>query len=337
MTARRGAGSLPTRALGRTGLRLTELGFGAASIGNLYRAMTDDEAFAVVSEAWDQGIRYFDTAPHYGLGLSERRLGRALAGYPREEYVVSTKVGRLLEPSPSPAPLDDDGFVVPGDLRRVWDFSPEGVRRSLDDSLQRLGMDHVDVVYAHDPDQFSDRAARQGLAALAELRAQGVVRATGVGTNTTAQLSELFREGLLDVAMLAGRYTLLEQGGLHTALEPARNANAGIVAVGVFNSGLLSTAMPTSDARYDYAPASPEVLARARQLAAGCERHGCALPDAAIAFPLRHPAVASVTLGMRSREQVRGNVEGYRRGVPDSLWNDLVAAGLLDPGAVDAR
>jgi D-threo-aldose 1-dehydrogenase len=326
--------SLPVRALGSTGLSLTEIGFGAAGIGNLHRATTDETAFAAVTEAWDVGIRYFDTAPHYGLGLSERRLGQALARYPRAEYVVSTKVGRLLEPNPTPMPLDDDGFVVPGDLRRVWDFSRDGVRRSLDDSLRRLGLDHVDIVYAHDPDQFKEDAARQALEALADLRSQGVVRAIGVGTNTTDQLSELFHEGLLDVAMLAGRYTLLEQGGLRTALEPALTAKAGIVAVGVFNAGLLSTPSPTSASRYDYAPAPTAVLARAGELGAVCERHGVTLPDAAIAFPLRHPAVSNVTLGMRNAAQVRSNVERYRREVPDDLWGDLVEAGLIDAAAV---
>ena len=290
-----------------------------------------------VTQAWESGIRYFDTAPHYGLGLSERRLGEALADYPRDEYVVSTKVGRLLEPNPKPTELDDDGFVVPGDIRRVWDFSPDGVRRSLDDSLRRLGMDHVDIVYAHDPDQFNEGAARQALEALAELRSQGVVRAIGVGTNTADQLADLFRDGLLDVAMLAGRYTLLEQTGLAAALEPARAAHASIVAVGVFNSGLLSAARPAPDARYEYAPAPAEVLVRAGRLADACERHGVTLPDAAIAFPLLHPAVSSVTLGMRSAEQVRVNVERYRRRVPDELWADLVAEDLIDAAAGSPR
>ena len=224
---------------------------------------------AAVTQAWESGIRYFDTAPHYGAGALRASPGEALAGYPRDEYVVSTKVGRLLEPNPRPTPLDDDGFAVPGDLRRVWDFSPDGVRRSLDDSLRRLGMDHVDIVYAHDPDQFNDGAARQGLAALAELRSQGVVRAIGVGTNTADQLADLFRDGLLDVAMLAGRYTLLEQTGLSAALEPARAAHASIVAVGVFNTGLLSAARPAPDARYEYAPAPAEV-ARSRGSAGRC-------------------------------------------------------------------
>jgi D-threo-aldose 1-dehydrogenase len=326
--------SLPTRPLGSTNLELTEIAFGAASLGNLYRVTTDDEAFDAVASAWELGVRYFDTAPHYGLGLSEARLGRALAGRPRHEYVLSTKVGRLLERNPHPTPLDTEGFHVPGDLRRVWDFSRDGVRRSLDDSLRRLGTDHVEIVYAHDPDQFRAGAAREALEALAQLRSEGVVRAIGVGTNVVDELPELFRDGLLDVAMLAGRYTLLEQGGLETALEPALAAGAGIVAVGVFNTGLLSVAWPASDAKYDYGQAPPDVIARARQLAVICERHGTTLPEAAIAFPLLHPAVSSVAIGMRTPEQVQSNVGRYKHGAPKELWADLIASGLIEPAAV---
>lgn len=326
--------SLPTRAVGSTGLRMTELAFGAASIGGLYRATTDEEAFGAVAQAWQDGIRYFDTAPHYGLGLSERRLGQALAGYPRDEYIVSTKVGRLLEANPHPTPRDTDGFDVPGDLRRVWDFSRDGVGRSLDDSLRRLSLDHVEIVYAHDPDQFRQGAAREALEGLAELRDHGVVRAIGVGTNTVDELSELIRDGLVDVAMLAGRYTLLEQGGLRSVLQPALEAHASIVAVGVFNTGLLSAAWPASNAKYDYDQAPPDLIARARQLAIVCERHGTTLPQAAIAFPLLHPAVSSVAIGMRTAEQVKSNVARYTSGVPSELWADLADSHLIDPLAV---
>jgi D-threo-aldose 1-dehydrogenase len=325
---------IPTRRLGSTGLRLTELAFGAACLGNLYRVTSDDEAAGAVACAWGAGIRYFDTAPHYGLGLSEYRLGRALAAYPRDEYVVSTKVGRLLERNPHPTPMDTDGFEVPGDLRRVWDFSRDGVRRSLDGSLQRLGMDHVEIVYAHDPDQFRKGAARQGLDALAELRSQGVVRAIGVGTNSVDDLADLFRDGLIDVAMLASRYTLLEQAGLRPVLQPALEAQASVVAVGVFNTGLLSTAWPASNAKYDYGQAPPDLVARARQLAIVCERHATTLPEAAIAFPLLHPAVSSVAIGMRAPDQVDSNVDRYKSGVPKELWADLVDAHLIDPAAV---
>jgi D-threo-aldose 1-dehydrogenase len=326
--------TLGTRPLGSTGLALTELAFGAASLGNLYRATSDEESSSAVARAWECGMRYFDTAPHYGLGLSEHRLGRALASYPRDEYIVSTKVGRLLERNPNPTPSDTDGFEVPGDLRRVWDFSRDGVRRSLDDSLRRLGTDNVEIVYAHDPDQFREGAAREALDALAQLRSQGVVRAIGVGTNAVDELPQLLRGGLIDVVMLAGRYTLLEQGGLRSVLEPALEAHASIVAVGVFNSGLLSTAWPASNAKYNYDQASPDLVARARQLAIVCERHGTTLPQAAIAFPLLHPAVTSVALGMRTAQHVDTNVARYERPVPKELWDDLISSHLIAPASV---
>ncbi|WP_319637671.1 aldo/keto reductase [Pengzhenrongella sicca] len=320
--------------MGSTGLRATEIGFGAASLGNLYRRTGEDEAANAVARAWQRGIRYFDTAPHYGLGLSELRLGRALAAYPRDEFVVSTKVGRLLEPNPRPTALDTDGFIVPGDVHRVWDFSRDGVRRSLDASLERLGLDHVDIVYAHDPDQFRESAARDALDALGELRADGVVRAIGVGTNVTHQLAGLFADGLLDVAMVAGRYTLMDQSALATALEPARRAGGSIIAVAVFNSGLLSTPRPAPEAKYDYGRASPELVARANRLADICESHGTSLPAAAIAFPLQHPAVTSVALGMRNAAQVDSNLDRFASPVPQALWTELVDAGLVSPESI---
>lgn len=326
--------ALPTRRIGPSGVRLSEIGFGASTLGNLHRVMTDDDASAAVRHAWQRGVRYFDTAPHYGLGLSERRLGRALAEHPRDEFVVSTKVGRLLEPNPEPTELDDDGFIVPGDLRRVWDFSPDGVRRSLDSSLTRLGLDHVDIAYAHDPDQFRDSAGRESLEALAELRSQGLVRAIGVGTNAPEKIPGLFTSGLADIVMVAGLYTLLEQGGLASALEPARVHDVAVVVAGVFNSGLLSSPWPADDARYDYIQAPPETIARARLLAKACTRHGTTLPAAAIAFPLLHPAVVGLALGMRSIEQIDANLDRYEQGVPSTLWEDLRDSGLIDPAAL---
>jgi len=248
--------------------------------------------------------------------------------------VVSTKVGRLLEPHPHPTVLDTEGFVVSGDLHRVWDFSRDGVRRSLDASLERLGLDHVDIVYAHDPDQFRESAAREGLAALGALRAEGVVRAIGVGTNVTTQLPGLLADGLLDVAMVAGRYTLMDQSALVTALEPAARAGASIVAVAVFNTGLLSTSRPARDAKYDYGQVPAELIARANALADVCEAHGTSLPAAAIAFPLLHPAVASVTLGMRNPGQVDSNLDRHESEIPEALWDALVDAGLLSPASI---
>lgn len=328
---------LPSHAVGSTGLRLTEIGLGTATLGNLGSPVTDEDAAALVDRAWERGVRYFDTAPHYGLGLSERRLGSALTGRPRADFVVSTKVGRRLEPNPRPTPLDDDGFVVPGDVHRVWDFSRDGVLRSLDESLGRLGLDHVDIAFAHDPDLHGPGSGRQGLEALAELREQGVVRAVGVGTNAPHRVPGLFTPGLADVVMVAGRFTLLEQGGLWSALEPARPGGVAVVVAGVFNSGLLSTPWPADDAWYEYGPAPAGMLSRARRLAEVCERHGTTLPAAALELPLQHPAVTAVALGARDAAQLDANLDRHERGVPSELWPDLVESGLLDPGAVAPR
>lgn len=329
-------GSLPRHRLGRTDAWVTPVGFGGASLGNLYRETTETEAEGAVSAAWDEGIRAFDTAPHYGLGLSERRLGAALAAYPRDEYQVSTKVGRLLVPNPNPGG-QDESFAVPDDLMREWDFSRDGVRRSLESSLQRLNLDRIDTVFVHDPDVAYAGAAREGLEALAELKAEGLVTAVGVGTNDSAGLAELLDDGLIDVVMLAGRYTLLEQGALESVLEPAVAAGASVIAVAVYNSGLLAAPRPPADATYDYQPAPAELLARANRLADACERHGVTLPVAALAFPLRHPAVVAVALGMRNATQVRQNVERFRAEVPEALWSELVADGLVDPRAIAAE
>ncbi|WP_028051228.1 aldo/keto reductase [Cellulomonas sp. URHD0024] len=310
---------------------VTALGLGAAQFGNLYRTTTDEECAAAVEAAWAAGVRYFDTAPHYGLGLSEQRLGAALASRPRGEYVVSTKVGRLLVPSPDTADRwDDEGFVVPARTRRAWDFSRDGVLRSLEASLDRLGLDRVDVVYLHDPDDHVEEASTTAAAALVELRDQGVVGAVGVGMNQSAAPAEIIRRADLDVVMLAGRYTLFEQGALRDLLPLALERGVRVVAAGVYNSGLLARPEVPDDAHYDYGPAPRAVIERARAIAAVCERHGVTLSDAAVQFPLRHPAVASVVVGMRTAAQVSATVDRLAAPVPDSLWTDLAAAGLLD-------
>ena len=232
-----------------------ELSLGCAQLGNLYREVSDEEARATVDAAWDLGVRYFDTAPHYGLGLSERRLGAALAARPRDAYVVSTKVGRLLEPADVVDGLDDEGFAVPATHRRVWDFSRDGIRRSSSQSLERLGLDRVEIVYLHDPDDHWNDVLETGFPALAELRAEGVVDSIGAGMNQAAMLAELVRHTDVDVLMLAGRYTLLEQGALDDLLPLCDERGVAIVAAGVFNSGLLARAHPPDDAKYDYGEA----------------------------------------------------------------------------------
>lgn len=324
-----------TSALTR-GAKLTELGLGAAQLGNLARETSDPDAQGAVDAAWDSGVRYFDTAPHYGLGLSERRLGAALARRPRAEYNVSTKVGRLLVPSPRTAHRQDDGgFAVPATHRRDWDFSRDGILRSLEGSLTRLGLDHVDVVYLHDPDDHWHEASTTGVDTLVELRDQGVVKAVGAGMNQGAMLAEFVRRSDVDLVMVAGRHTLLDRSALDELLPLARERGVGVVAAAVYNSGLLATDRPPSDATYDYLPASRELIARAGALADVCERHGVTLPEAAIAYPLRHPAVVSVVLGARDARQSRTNAERLAARVPDALWAELADLGLVPevPGA----
>jgi D-threo-aldose 1-dehydrogenase len=316
----------------RHGVLLTELGLGAAQLGNLSRETTDEEAEGALTTAWDAGIRYFDTAPHYGLGLSEQRLGALLAGRPRDEFVISTKVGRLLQPTPQNADrLDDEGFVVPASSRRVFDFSRDGILRSVEGSLERLGMDRVDILYLHDPDDHWEAASTTGVDALIELREQGVVRAIGAGMNQAGMLTEFLRRCDVDIVMCAGRCTLLDQSALEELLPSATERGVAVVAAAVYNSGLLSSPTVAADASYDYAPAPAEMLARARAIAEVCAGAGVSLPAAALAYPLRHPAVASVVVGARSAAQVSSNVERASAEIPDSLWSELAAAGLI-PG-----
>lgn len=305
-------------------VELTELGLGAAQGGNLFRATTDEEFASAVAAAWDGGVRYFDTAPHYGLGLSERRLGEALRGRPREEYVVSTKVGRLLVPSPATAhQRDPEGFDVPADIRRVWDFSRDGVRRSLEASLERTGLDRIDIVYLHDPDDHWEQAATEGVPALVELREQGVVRAIGAGMNQSAMLARFVRETDVDVVMCAGRYTLLDQSALTDLLPAAMERGVGVVMAGVYNSGLLAAERPGAGATYDYQPAAAELLDRARRMAEVCEAHGVTLPAAALAYARSHPAVVSTVVGLRNEGQVAQTRQRASVAVPDGLWPAL--------------
>lgn len=314
---------LPARQVTRRGLALSVLGFGGASIGNLYRATTDDDAAAAVEQAWSGGIRYFDTAPHYGLGLSERRLGTALRDKRRDEFVLSTKVGRLLAPNPAPtgSDLEAGGFDVPDDLVREFDFSKDGVLRSIEASLQRLGLDRIDIVYVHDPDNHLGDAISHALPALCELRDQGVVGAVGAGMNFVAPLQRIVAEADVDVVMLAGRWTLLDRSGA-PLLEDCANRDVAVVAAAPFNSGLLSRPFPTGG-KFDYAEASAETIARAQHLATLCAEGGVELPVAAIQFPLRDRAVVSVVSGMRNRAQVADTVARFSAPVPDELWRQL--------------
>ena len=314
------------------GLALGRIGLGGANLGNIFQAMSDETAWAVLEAAWESGIRYFDTAPHYGLGLAERRLGEFLRTKPRDQFVVSTKAGRLLRPSPETSDkFDDEGqFVVPADVKRVWDFSADGVRRSLEESLERLGLDAVDVLFLHDPDEHVlAPSIATGVPAVVGLREEGLVRAVGIGSKSTDALLAGVRTGPLDLLMVAGRYTLLEQPAAEELIPECREQGVDIVIAGAFNSGLLSTSEPGAGARYEYDTAPDDVVARAQRLAGICAEHGVELPVAALQFPLREPVVRAVVLGAAQPEHVLENVRRISQPVPDELWRALEAEGLV--------
>ncbi|UOE44682.1 aldo/keto reductase [Agromyces larvae] len=312
--------------------RLGPLGFGAAPIGNLYREVSDEAARDALDAAWAGGIRYYDTAPHYGLGLSERRLGEFLRDKPRDEVLVSTKVGRVLEPNPDFAGGSDlaDGYAVPNALVRRFDPTERGIRRSLEDSLTRLGLDRVDIAYLHDPDAYdTDRGIAEGLPALVRLRDEGLVAAIGIGVNDADVAARAVRAADLDLVMIAGRYTLLEQPALADLLPLCLERGVGVVAAAPYNSGLLATDDPGAGAHYNYGAVPADVLTRARALAAACREHGVPLPVAAIQYPLRHPAVRAVAVGTARAEAVHENLARLAVPVPASFWDALQEAGLI--------
>ena len=322
---------VPTVALGRGGLRVSALALGTAPLGNLYAPVAEEDAAATVGSALEAGLTYVDTAPHYGLGLAERRLGRLLAGLPRDRFVVSTKVGRLVRPLAPGETADPEGFADSPPARRVWDLSGDGVRRSLEESLERLGLDRVDIVLVHDPDDHEREAYEQAFAALIELRDQGVVAAIGAGMNQAEMLTRFVRDLDLDLVLVAGRYSLLDQRALAELLPTCAARGTAVVVGGVFNSGLLAD--PRPGATFDYAPAPAELVDRAARLAEVCARHRTPLRAAALAFPFGHPAVTSVLVGARTAAEVEDAMACFRRPVPEALWGDLVATGLL-PGNV---
>ncbi|QEO13362.1 aldo/keto reductase [Agromyces intestinalis] len=312
--------------------RLGPLGFGAAPIGNLYREVSDDAARDALEAAWAGGIRYYDTAPHYGLGLSERRLGEFLRDMPRDEVVVSTKVGRVLEPNPGFDGGSDlaDGYAVPNTLVRRFDPTESGIRRSIEDSLTRLGLDRIDIAYLHDPDAYdTDRGIDEGLPALVRLRDEGLVGAIGIGVNDADVAARAVRAADLDLVMIAGRYTLLEQPAAADLLPLCLERGVGVVSAAPYNSGLLATDDPGAGAHYNYGEAPAEVLERARALASACRELGVPLPVAAIHFPLQHPAVRAVVAGTARADAVRENLARMARPVPDAFWSDLREAGLI--------
>jgi D-threo-aldose 1-dehydrogenase len=318
--------------LGRTSLTVTALGFGATAIGGMYTEVSEDAALDTVAAAWEAGLRYFDAAPQYGRGNGEVRLGRGLAGYPAEDYVLSSKVGRLLRADAPPHPDDFDSTGRPydagaPDVATVYDYSRDGVLRSIEESLTRLGTDRLDIALVHDPDDYVDEALATALPTLIELRDQKVVTAIGAGMNQTAALERFARESDPDMFLLAGRYTLLEQTALQSFLPLCTQRGIAVVAGGVFNSGLLADA--GAGARYNYDPAPADLTARAQRLAAVCQRHGVPLKAAALQFPIAHSCVAAVLTGVRSRTELDENARLFDLPIPGELWRELKAEGLL--------
>lgn len=304
-----------------TALDIGRLALGCAPLGNLFGAVTDEDAQATVDAAWDQGARLFDTAPLYGHGLSEQRLGRALRDRPREEYLLATKVGRLLVPLSEGEEQADSIFVDIPELRPVFDFSHDGVLRSVEDSLLRLGLDRIDVLHVHDPDDHLDEAESGAFPALVRLRDERVVGAIGLGTNLASVASRFVGRVDLDWLLLAGRCTLLDRTGPDEVFDQCRAHDVAVLAAGVFNSGVL--AAPSLDASFHYAPVPGDVLARVRRMESACAAHGLPLAAAAIQLPLRHEAVRAVLVGARTAAEVNEDVALLDVPIPDALWEML--------------
>jgi D-threo-aldose 1-dehydrogenase len=300
--------------------RVDRLVLGCAVIGGLYRAVDDETAERMFEAAWESGVRAFDTAPHYGAGLSERRLGRFLQQFPRDSYTLSTKVGRLLVPTDEDVE-GADGFYGGDHNRRVRDYSADGVRLSLEQSLERMGLDRIDTALIHDPEDFMGQAVEEACPSLVELRDQGVIRSVGAGMNFSAELTRFVRETEVDTVMLAGRYTLLDRTAEADLLPACSERGVSIIAVGVYNSGILAN--PKAGANFNYGAAPDETVNQALHLKELCESFDVPLRAVAVQFPLRHPAVATVAVGARTAEQVRDNVALMDTEVPTELWSEV--------------
>jgi D-threo-aldose 1-dehydrogenase len=323
-----------TRQLGRSGVHVTVLGFGGGPVGTFINSEADAIACDTIDSAWDEGIRYFDTAPLYGLNRSERRVGNALADRPRDEFIVSTKVGRLIRTGGKPAPEQDPSSA----LGVIFDYSRHGTLASFEESLGRLNLRRVDVLLIHDIDHWThgDRQSEAFAAALegaypvlADLKAKGRVRAIGLGVNEWQVCRDFANRAEIDCVLLAGRFTLLEQEPAREFLPFCLERGIGVIVGGPFNSGILATG-PVAGALYNYAPAPPEIVERVRRIAVVADRYGFPLPAAALAFPLRHPAIACVIPGMASRAEVAAASAALRRPIPNDLWAELGAEGLVD-------
>jgi len=301
---------ISTATVGRTNLPVTRMGFGSVFIG--MANVSDEQAAATVRHALDRGITIFDTAPHYGNGLSERRFSAAFAEVDRDSYILATKVGKRIAP---------DGTLS-------FDYSRDGALRSIEESLQRLQTDRIDIVHIHDSDNHEREALDEIFPALAELRSQGVIRAIGAGMNQWEMLARFAKQADFDCFLLAGRYTLLEQKALDEFMPLCAERNIGVFLGGVFNSGILATGARPG-ASYQYQAASPEILERVGRIEAICEQHGVPLPTAALQFPLAHPAVTSLVIGAKSPEEIDANLKAFDRAIPAALWEELRSEGLI--------
>src|SRR5260221_6403768 len=330
------------RKLGTSAVEVTALGFGANVLGNLYGVLDETQAQDTVAAAYESGVRFFDTAPLYGHGLSEHRVGTALRRYPRDSFILSTKVGRLLKPHgkvPPPKLDPSQGGIFSDELpfQPVFDYSYDGTMRSVEDSLQRLGMNRIDVVLIHDADEWTHQAlyeqrlieVRDGaLRALEKLKAEGVIGAFGAGVNQAEACERLMDLGRFDCFLLAGRYTLLEQDALDGFLPRCIQEGVSIILGAPFNSGILATgAIP--EARYNYLPAPEPIKAPVAAIEKACQTHGVTLAAAALQFPLAHPAVCNIIPGARSRQEAERNAALIQETIPAGFWRDLQVAGLL--------
>jgi D-threo-aldose 1-dehydrogenase len=311
--------------LGRTALTVTRLGLGTAPLAGLFEEVDEAQAIAVIERAWDAGIRSFDTAPLYGHGLAELRLGKVLRQKPRDVFTLASKVGRLLRADAPPEP----GQVFRGapPVNPMFDFTYDGVMRSFEESLERLGVDRIDILHIHDPDDYYDAALSGAYRALDRLRADGVIGAVGAGMNQAEMLTRFAREGDFDCFLLAGRYTLLDQVALKELLPECVDRGIAIIAGGVYNSGILAD--PKPGAHYNYRTAPAELLERAQRIRDVCARHDVPLKAAAVQFPLGHPAVACVVVGCRSAAQLDETMEMFELDIPAALWGELKAERLL--------
>jgi D-threo-aldose 1-dehydrogenase len=311
-------------------LRLTRLGLGGAPLGGLFTSVSEEDASEAVVSAWDGGVRYFDTAPFYGHGTSELRLGAVLRERERNDYVISSKVGRVLVPAENGA-IEDHKYRDVLEYNPVFDFSHDGVMRSFESSLERLGIERIDILFVHDPDDHFEMVLKEAFPTLARLREEGVVKAIGAGMNQWQMLYDFARQADFECFLLAGRYTLLDQSALDKLLPECEARGIGVIVGGPYNSGVLAGSRARG--HYDYEMPPPEVVSKVESLEKIAKRHDVPLKAAALQFPMAHPAVVSVIPGARSGAEVRDNVAMFEREIPDAFWHDLVSENLVESGA----